>query len=333
MQKLKIVVLAAAMIALAHNACAANITTQIDDEIPEATRHTIHAVNNRLFMSIMDNKPDVMINMFVAEGRAGGSIEADVNSSYKKLGELARGAVFTTLHEYFIDVKERGAVALPVPGDMTNKFLINVEGGNGPLFVSLLTSNGRSRDIMIAFIYIKLNDEWQLYGFNYGLYRVGGKTVVQWYDEAQKMYKNGWEVPAMLWIQFANAFIRPVPFVQYEREAEMLDFFKRSAAEAAKKYKFPMKAVWVKNTPMIYGFDTKLDKSDKLMPVIIYVTKYNLNSGLAIQSEADAITANIEKVTPGITRCSAEIGYEAFSASPLDDGKDRKYRAVMSKVR
>ena len=111
----------------------------------------------------------------------------------------------------------------------------------------------------------------------------------------------------------------------------MQDFFKEGAANTVKKYRFPFKATWVKDMPVIYGLDTQFNKNS-LRPVVIYVTKYPLNRGVPIQEEVDAITSKIEKIIPGITQCGSEIGYRAFLEPPVDDKKEHKYRDVTSKI-
>ena len=336
MKILKAVILAISLLAPAHVtycADAPQATTQVDAEIPASTLSAIHRINDTLFQSMKDDKPSVMMNMFVAEGRADKNLDASVTETYKKLGDLAKGTTFSVLHEYLIDAKGKGPAAVTVPGDGENKFVIGVEAGKGPLFLSLLSSSGNFKDPILCFGYIETKEGWQLYTFHSGIYKVASKTALEWYQDARKMYEAGWDVPAMLWMPLVRSFIRPAPFIQYEKEKETQAFFKEGGAETAKKYRFPFKATWVKDMPMIYGLDTQFDKGS-LVPVVIYVTKYNLNRGVPIQEEVDAITSKLDKVIPGITKCGGgEVAYRAFSAPPLDKDKDYKYRSIPSLVK
>ena len=332
MKLFKIIIPAIAFIVIVRfGYCDTNtVTVQVDADIPQETRDTVHTINNKLFESMKDNKPNVMMNMFVEEGRNDPRLEDNVKTSYKQLGDLAKGTAFGILHEYYIDVQGKGASAVTLPGDGENKFVMGVDAGKGPLFISLLATTGNFKDLVLCFVYMKTKDGWQLYTFNSGIYKVDGKTPVQWYEQAKAMYDKGWDVPAMLWMQFVQAFVRPAPFIQYEREKEMQDLFKEGAVGTAKKYRFPFKATWVKDMPVIYGLDTQFNRN-KLEPVVIYVTKYPLDRGVSIQEEADTITSKIEKVIPGITKCSSELGYRAFPEPPLDEKKEHKYRSVFSK--
>ena len=306
---------------------------QVDAEIPADTLATIHGINDTLFQSMKDDKPSVMMNMFVSEGRNDKNLEANVMDTYKKLGDLAKGTTFSVLHEYLIDAKGSGTVAVTVLGDGENRFIIGVEAGKGPLVLSLLSSNGNLKDPILCFGYIKTQDGWQLYTFHSGIYKVAGKTAIGWYQDAKKMYDAGWDVPAMLWMQLVESFVRPAPFIQYENEKEIQAFFKEGAAETSKKYRFPFKATWVKDMPMIYGLDTQFDKG-VLVPVVVYVTKYNLNLGMSMQEEVDAITSKLDKIIPGITKCGfGEVAYRAFSEPPLDESKDYKYRSISSRAK
>ena len=333
---LRAAVLTILLLGPAQVACRADapqVTTQVDAEISADTRAAIHRINDTLFQSMKDDRPSVMMNMFVVEGRADKNLEANVTETYKKLGDLAKGTTFSVLHEYLIDAKGKGPVTITVPGDEGNKFIIGVESGKGALFLSLLCSNGNLKDPILCFGYIETKDGWQLYTFHSGIYKVTGKTAVGWYQDAKKMYDAGWDVPAMLWMQVVRSFIRPAPFIQYENENEIQAFFKEGAAETSKKYRFPFKATWVKDMPMIYGLDTQFDKGS-LVPVVIYVTKYNLNRGVPIQEEVDAITSKLDKVIPGITKCGGgEVAYRAFSEPPLETNKDYKYRNIPSVVK
>ena len=312
--------------------CAANtVTTQVDGDISTETRDAIHEINNKLFESMKDDRPNVMMNMFVEEGRNDPKLEESVKATYKQLGELAKGTAFDILHEYYIDVQGKGSSTVTVPGDGENKFVMGVDAGKGPLFISLLVTTGNFKDMILSFVYLKTKEGWKLYTFNSGIYKVDGKGPVAWYEQAKAMYDKGWDVPAMLWMQFVQSFVRPVPFIRYERETEMQDLFKEGAAATAKKYRFPFKATWVKDMPAVYGLDTQFNKG-KLESVVVYVTKHPLNREVSIQEEADAITSKIDKVIPGITQCGSELGYRAFSESPLDDKKEHKYRSVISRI-
>ena len=333
MKLLKSIIPAIAFIAIAHlGYCDANmVTAQVDGEIPQETRDAIRMINNKLFESMKDNKPNVMINMFAEEGRNDPNLAENVTTTYKQLGDLAKGTAFDILHEYYIDVQGKSVSTVTVPGDGDNKFIMGVNAGKGPLFISLLTTSGNFKDMILCFVYLKTKDGWQLYIFHSGIYKIGGKGPVQWYEQAKAMYDKGWDVPAMLWMQFVQSFVRPAPFIQYEIENEMQELFKEGAIATSKKYRFPFKATWVKDMPMVYGLDTQFNKNN-LEPVIIYVTKHPLNREVAIQEEVDAITSKIEKVIPGITKCSFEVGYRAFSEPPLDEKKEHKYRSIFSKL-
>ncbi len=333
MKLFRLITLAIALIAITRlGYCDTSaVITQADNDIPADTRAAIHAINNKLFESMKDDKPNVMMNMFVEEGRTDRNLEASVTDTYKKLGELAKGTTFEILHEYLIDAKGKGPVTVTLPGDGENKFIIAVDAGKGPISISLLSSKGNFRDPMLCFVYLKTKDGWQLYTFHSGIYKVAGKSAIQWYEDARAMYDAGWDVPAMLWMQLVGTFIRPAPFIQYDKEKEIQDFVSKGAAETARKYRFPFKATWVKGMPMIYSLSAQFNEK-RLIPVVLYVTKYPLNRGVPIQEEVDAITSKIDKVIPGITKCGGEIAYEAYSEPPNQD-KKAKYRGLLSKVK
>lgn len=307
------------------------ISMQIDNEIMPDTRNAIRDINNILFESMKSNKPAVMMEMFVDEGKADKALEENVKAAYDKMGELAKGTGFDMLHEYLVDVKGSGAVTVTLPGADGENFLMNVDAGKGPLYMSFLISKSNFKDLALCFVYMKKGDAWRLHTFHLGTYRVGGKTPVQWYSEAREMYENGWDVPAMQRMQLIDTFMRPAPFLQYEKEPQMRDFFAAGAAETSRKYKFPVKATWVKDMPAIYGLDIQFTNG-KLIPVVIYVTQHPLNRAVPIQDEADAITQKIEKIIPGITRGTESVGYRVFTEPPTDSTKQYKYRAVISKV-
>ncbi len=328
-----LIVFMALLLGSAHSASCAEtkIITQVDGEISKDVRRTVYKINDKLFESIKNNKPNVMINMFVEQGRSDAKLENSITDTYQQINTLAKGANFKTLHEYFIDAKGEGQFTATVQGDGKNKFNIGVDGNKGSVFISLLTSSGSFKDIVLSFVYKKNPRGWQLYNFHCGLYKVAGKNPVQWYEEADNMYKKGWILPAMQRIQLAESFIRPAPFMQYDKEKEMGDFFKNCSAEADKKYKFPLKASWVKGAPQIYGLNIQFVKNS-LVPVVVYVTRYQLDRGVPIQEEADAITSKLGGVIPGITECSDELAYKAFMEPPLDAKKSYRYRSLSSKI-
>ena len=100
MKRLKSIIPAIVFIVIAHfGYCDTNrVTAQVDGEIPQETRDTIHAINNKLFESMKDNKPNVMMNMFVEEGRNDPKLAASVIDTYKQMGELAKGTAIGIVH-------------------------------------------------------------------------------------------------------------------------------------------------------------------------------------------------------------------------------------------
>jgi hypothetical protein len=307
------------------------VTVWVDNDIPSKDLKAVHKLNDRLFDSIKVNKPDVMIGMFTESGRINDSLASSIKDTYGKITTIDKDTRFELLHEYLIDNQSKKTATVTLPADKNNKFLMGVDGDKGPVFVSLLVSKSGFKDLFLCFVYLKSKQGWQLYTFHCGLYKVAGKTSVDWYEEAKEMYAKGWDVPAIQRIQIMQSFLRPAPFIQYSLEKEMADFTKKIAAEVSKKYKFPMKANWIKATPMIYGLDTQFVKG-KLIPIVVYVTKNPLDRGNAIQDEADEITSKIGKLIPGITQVSDELAYRAFLEPPLDSKKSYKYRSLSSKV-
>lgn len=305
---------------------------KIDDEIPVATKKAVDDLNGIALKAIKENRPEILIALFVDEAKSDGALRSSIKETCAKLSGITKSTEFYTYRDYLIDARGCGSSALKLPADDKNNFLITLQEERGPVLISLLTSKAGLKDYSFCFVYIDEGKGWRINKFHSGLFKIASKSPLEWYEEAKGMYDKGWVVPAIQRMQVAESFMRPAPFIEYDREKEAGIFFKEIQARSAKEYKFPMVASWVQDKPRIYGLDFQF-VGGSLEPVVVYVTKIPLNKGPYIQEEVNWISLKLDTLIPGITRTTSEVIYKAFTEPPLKQDKQYKFRTVPSRVR
>jgi hypothetical protein len=292
-----------------------------NQEIDQPLREAIHKINNTLIESMRKNEPSVMLDLFIAEVRRQNEIESSTKKLYSRLSELLRDKEFELFNEYSITLKKVGTFNFTIPSETEDKFVMLLQGKSSEMYVSLLRSKGDFKEFLLSFIYMREKGEWRLQTFHAGVIGIAGKTALQWLEEAKALSKKGCHLPALLRLQVAASCIRPAPFIQDEKEKDMIALSNKLRAETDAKQTLPMRVPNVETGPQVYYIEPQFVQTD-LLPLVKYVTTIPLDDASALQKEVEAMTAEMESAFPGITRGVSHILYKAFSEPPTDPAKD-----------
>ena len=302
-----------------------------NETINKEIRDEIHALNDTIIESIRNNEPSIMYDLFVDEIKEQGIDK--IKNLYSQLSQSIQEKPFKLYNEYYAVSQNWWPVQFIVPSDtFTNSlFYMHIRTASNNVYVSLLNSEGDVQELMLSFVYVKINRKWRLHTAHLGTFKVGGKTAFGWYREAMKLSKKGYDVPAMIRLSVVNQLIKFAPFIQFAEEKEIIALLKETQAGINQRYKFPIQLSSVKSEPEIYYIEPQFVQMN-LLPKIKYVTKIPFDKVSELQEEVDAITVELESIFPGITHEVSHIVYEAFSKPPLDREKVYQCYRLISEV-
>jgi len=288
-----------------------------NDEINTGIRNSVHVLNERIIESIRNNEPSVMYNLFIEEVKDQGI--DNIRSLYSQFSPAIEGKTFELYNEYYVVSQNWRPVQFTVLSETVadSEFYMHVNTASNSTYISLLKSEGDFKDFMLSFIYVEVNNKWRLHIAHLGIFKISGKTVLDWFQKAKELSEKGYNVPALLRLTVANQFLRPAPFIQYAKEKDIIALTSEIKANIYQKHKFPVQLLNVKNNPEIYYIEPQFVQMD-LLPLIKYVTKIPLDKVSELQKEVDAITAELESIFPGITKGVSHVVYRAFSEPPTD---------------
>ena len=188
------------------------------------------------------------------------------------------------------------------------------------MFVSLIKTNSKSDDYMLALVYIKEQDQWKLQTLHCGSYSFDEMNAVDLYEKAKSTDSQGYKVPAAIYLKLSKIVLNPAPFIQYKKENEINDYAKQLSEYFKKNNNFP-EELKNSNNIEIYGFDVKYVNGTGIAPFIKYVTNTELSNKETIEKEANDINSNVTTQYPGMKENFDTFMYEAYSEPPIDENK------------
>lgn len=306
------------------------IKSSRDEQIKQGLRSQIQQLNQQIFDSIKKDDTAVVIGLAVDEVKKDPQFPEKIKIMYKQLRPLIEKLKLETYHEFYVVNKKPQAKNILIASTTEDPFQLSVQGSYSETYVSFITSQGSFRDPLLAFVYVKDKDQWRLYGFHVGVLRVAGKTAMVWLKEARSFSDKGYHVPAVLRMKIGKLCIRPVPFMQFDKEKEWNAFGQKILSKV--NLKLPLQLSEVKDQPEIFGIDASFE-NQQLVPAVQYVTKISLEKTAELQTEADAIAAVLPKAIPGIEKGASSIFFRAFSELPSDPKKEYTFYGLKADVK
>lgn len=325
-----VLILCAAFAFNAVSCAPGGIKSSRDEQIKQDLRSQIQQLNQQIFDSIKKDDAAVVIGLAVDEVKKDPQFPEKIKIMYKQLKPLVEKLKLETYHEFHVLNKKPQAKNILITSKTEEPFQLSVQGGYSETYVSFITSKGSFRDPLLAFVYVREKDQWRLYGFHVGVLRVSGKTAMEWLKEAKSFSGKGYHVPAVLRMKIGKLCVRPVPFMQFDKEKEWNAFGQKLLSKV--NLKLPLQLSEVKGQPEIFGVDASFDNQE-LVPAVQYVTKIPLEKTAELQTEADAIAAALPKAIPGIEKGANSIFFRAFSELPQDPKKEYTFYGLKADVK
>ncbi|MEI8011099.1 MAG: hypothetical protein WCI27_01270 [Candidatus Omnitrophota bacterium] len=299
-----------------------------NDEINAELKTAIQSLTRKITESIKNNDSSVLLDLFTDEVRNQAGIDVNLKNAFQQLNHLFKDATFKTDDEYSITVNSWGKFHPVISSETQEPFSLTLDGKGNKVYVSLLSAKNDFKDFMLVLVFINIKDEWRVSSFNFGVYKIAGKSAVNWANEARQLFDQGYFVPAILRLQVLQECLRPAPFIQYAKEGEILALRNKIQGDIVQKYKFPVRITNVVTVPEIYFVAPQFVRNE-LWPLVKYKTSLSLSDTVALKKEVDAMTPELELLFPGITKESKGIAYQAFSEAPADPKKQYQYYGLV----
>lgn len=301
----------------------------IVDENDGINKETLDSIKN-LDDQVLDNIKNNDLDKILEIGTE--NFKQNSENSKELFGNISKYVKDKSLNyqgRYYCKIYKIGKYNFSIPTSKSGLFYVNLDAIGKEMFVSLIKTNSKSDDYMVALIYVKDKGEWKLNTLYCGAYSYDGMNAIDLYEKAKSLDSQGYKVPAAIYLDLYKDVLRPAPFLQYKRESEINDYSKQLTEYFKNNSHFPEKLQNFSNIK-IYGFDVKYVDGAGVVPVIKYVTNTELSDKDAIEKEANDINSSVISQYPGMKENFNVFIYEAYSEQPVDPNKTYKdYRTIV----
>lgn len=296
-----------------------------DKDINKKILDSIKTLDDQVLDDIKNNNQDKILEISSDEFKKNSANSKDL---FDNISKLVKDKSFEYQDRYYCESSKIGKVNFPI-NTKDNLFTINLEAISKEMFISLIKSNSKTDDYILALIYVKEQDQWKLQTLHCGSYSFEGMNAVDLYEKAKSIDSQGYKVPAAIYLNLSKTILSPAPFIRYKKENEINDYNKQLFDYFKNNNHFPEELKNFNNIK-IYGFDVKYVNGSGIVPFIKYVTNTELSNKEAIQKEANDINSDVIGQYSGMKENFNNFIYEAYSESPVDPNKTYKdYRTLV----
>ena len=314
MQRIIIIVLAAILI----QSCNLNTTgTWKNKNVDRRKKEEIKSLNDKLFKAINNN--DVAVFTEIMSDSI--NVNMDMDKQLDDLHHSLKTDNYKVLEEYNVVSASAGARNNLISDELAdNSYEANYQAPNKETYTSLLLTSDKDNEQLILLVYGKYGEEWKVNIFQYGQYRLLGKTAPEYFKLSQMSYLKGHLMNAMSYITIARQLLHPVnDFFRFKKEAEINEFYKKVMTEANAKFPLPLTLENVETKPKIYKMVPQVT-ADGFFPMLYYVSSININDEAALKLENEKVKKEISRLFQGIEEEKKYIFYWVSNESP-DAGK------------
>lgn len=290
----------------------------------------IKQLNDKLFTSIEKNNPSIMYDMSIEPAKAHG--KKVFEDFYKNYGKILGEAKRTLVKNYHVKVKETTSEkSFSIPKKYTIGYEIRFPAMFTENIFSIYSFTHEHNKYHVTIVYVKPEDNWELYAFRIGAYSLLNQTALDLYKRAKLLDQKGHTIMALLWLSNIKRYLKPSPFAFYPQEKEILNYQQKLKEKIDSRHEFPIEITSIESKPKIYTISGVFVQED-LVPVIKYRSTLYDKSEAVLKVEADAITSKIENIFPGITVYQNNLLFQVFPPEG-EDSDNKKSKAVYTEIK
>ena len=292
-----------------------------NDAISDELRNQIHTLNQIIVDGLLSGDASEILGLYVEEVEERPEFASELESMVTQAGVQLLGSDIEVFHEFDITCSNvNPQFTWAVVSDFDDGFIVHVNGIRKRMFVSLLEAKGSFEDKLIGIHYVHDGDSWRVFDLQIHVFRVGGKSALEWGHEAKKLQEQGLAVPAQLRFIVAKSIIRPLPQMQYVEEGELLKVGMSIGEEIAALPQLPLTLQELPSAPLVYSISPHF-VDGQLVAKVQYVSQFELSES-ALTPEVAAISEALSELLPGLCAESDLVMYRAFSEAPIEPSKN-----------
>lgn len=291
-----------------------------DDDIASHIIDEMKRLEDIILESLKTNNGNLLVDISCSELKQN---TANLKSFVTQINQGIGNSKADSFSRYYCTIettKNIGSQIIDVTGE--NEFILHFGELTGEVCVSLLKLEFKGNEKLISSIFTKQDDRWQLYMIHFNDYSYYGMNAIDLYNKSKALAEEGSLVPAVLIMSACSNVLRPAPFLQYNGQMEIMDFYNDLMGKAQKEYKFPMEIETPTGSVELYGFNVEMTTRG-FMPDIRYVTKLDLgkDNEASIKEEANEIHDDVMAMFKGLEENYEVFLYRAYSEPPIDPNK------------
>jgi hypothetical protein len=307
--------------------CFGNVHYGQNQEIPDQLRDEIHALNDTIVQGVLARNPERILELFVDEFAKRPAASDQVRQLTELMSKYLSGSDITVFHEFDVTFSTANSGLWALVSNVDDGFIVHVHAVRKRLYVSLLSAKDPREERLLGLIYIRDGDSWRLYDLRFGLFRVNGRSALEWAEEAKRMRDNGLAVPAQLRFTVAKSILRPLPYWQYVNESTVTKLGETISNDLAQLPKLPLQLSDVPSKPTIYAISPEFVEG-RLSAVVQYITTLKRSDEM-LKPEVEAISRHLSNRFPGLCAGSERVAYRAFDQAPADPAVRYTYFGVV----
>ena len=166
-----------------------------NDGIDKEVLNTVKNLDDQVLDGIKDNNSGKILEIATEH------FNQNSANNKKVLGDISKDVKeksFDYQGRYYCKINAIGKYNFSIETSKSDPFYINLDAIGKEMFVSLIKSNSKSDDYILALIYIKDKGKWKLNTLNCGAYSYDGMNAIDLYEKAKSLDSQGYKVPAAI---------------------------------------------------------------------------------------------------------------------------------------
>lgn len=310
-----------------------------DDEIDPALRAQMQERNLALLSALRDQEYDVVLGLFGPNTDR----EQTRNSLMKasdQLESLIGSAEFENFHDHHVsglagDGATNTVWSEHALSDEPGSYFIYHNADTQNAYISLFTSEADQRELLYTIVWGEYEDGWKIQALDFAAFGWGGKRGPDWLEEVEQIRQGSGDIAAYLTLEAVSGLFHPSPvFAWKDLESRVKLLSGEIAKSLAPKFGTATIVQELDSKPQIYGLDAVIaeDQPGQVIPVILYVTKYEISQVDLVEDEAHQMAPHMEKYFEGVSDLGDYLLFAAYEEAPTDPEKQYSTHRTVVKV-
>jgi len=291
-----------------------------NNAIDAPTREAISALNTRILNGMLGGDATPLRELFLTERLTEIENGPGLDPVFAQMAGALTDTTLTPYHEFSVTLNEPQPEGFTVPAEGEDRYSLRLPPSEpGRLYVSLIRARAATRDHLVALVYEQRDDSWRLSAMRVGGLRIGSRNALDWYADARRLADEQLYVPAAMRLMVAGGLLRPMPFIRYDDEAEVLALEQQVSQTLAGTYSFPLELDGLPGKPKVIRLEPVFQRGT-LLTMVSYVSGQKLDQAV-IDAEVAKVHPRLAERLTGLCHDASRVAYKAFAEPPLDPQK------------